>query len=126
MVLDLLLEHASPKSTAITLVVALVLYAVFTRIIEERKIRSLGGHAPRIPNYAPLGTIISPISSSYLSSVNSEMLLTSLVRSRYRLEGRQNLQEPHLARALARLFPQRDLDYRNARHWIAQHHHGRA
>jgi hypothetical protein len=49
------MEHASPKTIAVASVVIFILVKVTQLVNKERKIRSLGGHARRIPTYLPWG-----------------------------------------------------------------------
>jgi hypothetical protein len=50
-----LLEHTSPKTLAVAAIAILCLLKVAQWIDVERKIRSLGGRAPRIRTWLPLG-----------------------------------------------------------------------
>lgn len=54
--IDSLLEHVHPKSLAVAIVVLLVLAKFSQWVNKERKIRALGGHAPKIRTWLPYGT----------------------------------------------------------------------
>jgi len=51
--IEAILQHASPKTWAIGVVVIFIVVKVCQRIHTERKIRALGGHAPLIPTWLP-------------------------------------------------------------------------
>jgi hypothetical protein len=48
-------EHATPKMVVVAISAILILVLVTQRITTEWKIRSLGGHAPRVKTWLPLG-----------------------------------------------------------------------
>lgn len=50
-----ILKHASPKNVGFALLGLLVLVKVVGWMQVELKIRGLGGHAPRIKTWLPLG-----------------------------------------------------------------------
>lgn len=57
-----LLDHISLKNLFSGLIIVYILFKITQWLNTERKIRALGGHAPRIPTYLPFGTISSLLS----------------------------------------------------------------
>lgn len=57
--IDIILDRASPKTIAIAVFAIFVLVKLTQRLNKERKIRALGGHAPRIPTWLPFGKFSS-------------------------------------------------------------------
>jgi hypothetical protein len=53
--IDDIIAYVSIKTVCLAIVVAYCLITVSKWISDERKIRALGGHAPKIPSYLPYG-----------------------------------------------------------------------
>lgn len=80
--IDELLEHVSLKTILVGLAASLVLISVSKRIVEERKIRALGGHTRKVTNWLPFGkchTVFNSISHA-LSVCMSLTTRTDLFR----------------------------------------------
>lgn len=51
-----IINHTSPKTIGAALVAVVILWNITSWITNERKIRALGAHAPRVKAYLPWGT----------------------------------------------------------------------
>lgn len=58
MIVEELIQNLTPTGTAVGVIGFLVIVYWIRRIQIERKISSLGTHAPIIPTYLPLGKLI--------------------------------------------------------------------
>jgi len=53
--IDDIIAYVSIKTVCLAVILAYALITVSKWISDERKIRALGGHAPKIPSYLPFG-----------------------------------------------------------------------
>jgi hypothetical protein len=53
--IDGIIAYVSIKTVWLAIIVAYALLTISKWISDERKIRVLGGHAPKIPSYLPYG-----------------------------------------------------------------------
>jgi hypothetical protein len=56
--IDDITAYVSIKTVYLAIILAYCLVTVSKWISDERKIRALGGHAPKIPSYIPFGMSI--------------------------------------------------------------------